>query len=379
MIRLLHLSYDWPDPFNPSKPNAVKSLVQLVPEFEHRVLSLNRARFPPFDKVDAGTGVTAFRLPGLPWGILHSASMALGSRILLDYLHTHPDWRPDLIHGHKLTFEGPLASSLAKAFDVPYLVTLRGNTDARLMRWAPHLRPRFQRVIEEAAGVLAVSPWSIEQVEHYLPGSWNARAVLLPNPVPLASEPPEAPPEIAHFVLLMRLTPKNLHFKNIRRMLAALRRVPGCHLDIWGEGEARRELEALVAKSGLQDRVHLKGHIPNAEVPALLGRYTALAMPSVAETLGISFIEALAAGIPILHPRNCGVDGFFTHGSEGVAVDPHNVDEIAKALQQLASRAKEYRASVKVLIESGGLAPFSPPQVASAYRQAVLGALGSAP
>lgn len=379
MIRLLHLSYDWPDPFKPSKPNAVKSLVQLASEFDQRVLSLNRTKFPPFDKADIGSGVTAFRLPGLPWGILHSASMALGNRILLDHLHSHPDWRPDVIHGHKLTFEGLLASLLAKAFDVPYLVTLRGNTDGSVLRWAPHLRPRFQRVIEEAAGVLAVSPQSIEQVKHYLPGTWNARAVLLPNPVPLASEPPKAPPDIAHFVLLMRLTPKNLRVKNIHRFLAALRRVPGCHLDIWGEGEARRELEALVAKSGLQDRVHLKGHIPNAEVPALLGRYTALAMPSVAETLGISFIEALGAGIPILHPRNRGVDGFFTHGSEGIAVDPRNVEEIAKALQQLASRAKEYRASVKALVESGGLDPFSPPRVSFAYRQAVLGALGSAP
>ncbi|MBC3300378.1 glycosyltransferase [Pseudomonas sp. SWRI18] len=73
---------------------------------------------------------------------------------------------------------------------------------------------------------------------------------------------------------------------------------PDARLVIIGEGDARPALEARIAQLGLQDKVSLPGHLPDAAT--LYRAFDWVAIPSTQEGLGLILQEAVMAGVPVL-------------------------------------------------------------------------------
>src|SRR4029077_18550752 len=73
---------------------------------------------------------------------------------------------------------------------------------------------------------------------------------------------------------------------------------PDLHWVVAGEGELRRSLEAELARLALGDRVHLVGHIPQAD--ALNAEADVFVMSSKEEGLGSVVLHALALGKPVV-------------------------------------------------------------------------------
>lgn len=92
--------------------------------------------------------------------------------------------------------------------------------------------------------------------------------------------------------------------KNQQALIEAARKNPDMFVAIVGEGELRQELEALIQKHGLENRVKLFGFVPTHE--ALRG-FDAFALPSRKEGLPYVLLEAKAAGLPIVANRVGGV------------------------------------------------------------------------
>ncbi len=72
----------------------------------------------------------------------------------------------------------------------------------------------------------------------------------------------------------------------------------GWRLEIAGDGALRRELESLAARSGLVEHVHFLG--ARRDVGTLMARAGLLLAPCPAEGLGLSVLEAMAAGLPVV-------------------------------------------------------------------------------
>ena len=81
-----------------------------------------------------------------------------------------------------------------------------------------------------------------------------------------------------------------------------------------------------------QARVHLTGPLPDAALPALYRRATALAMPSLREGFGLVVLEALACGTPAIVSR---IRPFIDHLAphEALWADPLSVADLAQALR----------------------------------------------
>ena len=108
-------------------------------------------------------------------------------------------------------------------------------------------------------------------------------------------------------------------------------------LDIIGGGSctAVKSLEANIKTLNLEDQVTLLGQIPHDEMQALLNRYKAFVLPTLRETFGMVYIEALFSGIPILYSQDRGVDGFFDDVEVGVTCDPKSINSIMRGLSIL--------------------------------------------
>lgn len=92
--------------------------------------------------------------------------------------------------------------------------------------------------------------------------------------------------------------------KNQQALIEEARRRKDMHVAIVGEGELRHELEQLIKKYRLEERVKLFGFMPAADV---LKGFDVFALPSLKEGLPYVLIEAKMAGLPIVANRVGGV------------------------------------------------------------------------
>lgn len=104
----------------------------------------------------------------------------------------------------------------------------------------------------------------------------------------------------------------------IRAVAALVPVVPGIELDIAGDGDARPELEALVAALGLTGRVRLRGQVSDETKVDLLERAAVFATPSMHEGWGLSVIEANAVGCPAVAYDVPGLSVAIQHDRTGL-------------------------------------------------------------
>jgi len=106
-------------------------------------------------------------------------------------------------------------------------------------------------------------------------------------------------------------------------------------LTLVGDGPLRGELEALIARHHLKDRVHLAGWRSNAEVRDLLLNSRALVLPSFAEGLPVAIMEAMALGRPVVGTWIAGTPELVLPGVTGWLVPPGSVDGLCKAMREV--------------------------------------------
>lgn len=134
-------------------------------------------------------------------------------------------------------------------------------------------------------------------------------------------------------VTVSRLTFKNA-IDDIIRAVAKL--PPHVKLLIIGEGEERSVLEILTRELKLEQRVVFHGIANHADLPDLLKASDIFVRPSRSEGLGNSFLEAMAAGVPIIGTNVGGIPDFLTDGETGVFCKPDEADSIVAAVMRIA-------------------------------------------
>ena len=128
--------------------------------------------------------------------------------------------------------------------------------------------------------------------------------------------------ETARFVVVMVAGFR--HEKDQDTVVRAIARLPEDKFELWlaGDGVRRADIEALVGKVGVKDRVKFLG-VRN-DVPALLHAADAIVMSSHYEGLSLSNIEGMAVGKPFvasdvdgLHEATAGAGILFPHEDDG--------------------------------------------------------------
>lgn len=133
------------------------------------------------------------------------------------------------------------------------------------------------------------------------------------------------------------VTASRLSLKNgIDDLIKSLTHLPENHkLVIAGEGEDRAKLEALVREKNLSSRVTFLGNKSHEELPEILHASDIFCRPSLSEGLGNSFLEAMAAGLPVIGTPVGGIPDFLKDGETGVFCQVRNPESIAKAVTRI--------------------------------------------
>ena len=125
--------------------------------------------------------------------------------------------------------------------------------------------------------------------------------------------------------------------------LLASRRVY-CELVLAGDGPARGDIEALIARSGLRQRVRITGWISSREVRKELLAARALVLASFAEGLPVVIMEAMALHRPVLSTYVAGIPELVRPGETGWLFPAGSVSDLAQAMEEcLATSSVELR------------------------------------
>lgn len=110
---------------------------------------------------------------------------------------------------------------------------------------------------------------------------------------------------------------------------------PNLLLIIIGEGEERKNLEAQIAYSKLQNQVTLVGNIPNA--PTLLPAFDIFVLPSIKEGLPYVILEAGLASLPVIASDVGGIHEVIEPEKTGLLTEAKNVPDLILKIQNLIS------------------------------------------
>jgi glycosyltransferase involved in cell wall biosynthesis len=148
---------------------------------------------------------------------------------------------------------------------------------------------------------------------------------------PAPDYPPDGPASVLFLAGLERR-------KGVDTLLDAFATVAAAHPDVRlrvaGKGSMEDEVRGRAAREPLAGRVEILGQVDRPDVPALLRSSTLLCMPSLGEPLGMSALEALASGLPVVATDSGGLaDLVPDEGNRKVA--PGDAPALARALGEL--------------------------------------------
>ena len=349
---ILHLAVDYNTPYRAPTTRAVEWFIDELGDFKNVVIALRRSPLPWAPQVTQCVTPRGqlfdMAYVGLPWGIgLNAAMRRAASRIIA--LLEDKGVTPNLVHAHKLAFEGLAGWYVARHFGVPLILSIRGGAESKVFRYKPALRKRLREIAAYADRLYFVSAWFEVEFRRHIPGH-EAKTRRLPNIVRNIS------PSIAicepgdRFVAVLNLdTRKQKGLSWLLDGLSMAAKVePAIGLDIIGGGTPKSVAATvgMIEARGLSNIVRLVGSLSNEALLARMPHYRALVLPSINETFGMVYVEALFAGVPVLYAAGTGIDGYLDGLDVGVAVPPRNVTAIKVALLELWRRSHEMRSNI---------------------------------
>lgn len=388
--RIVHISSDFPDPIEPFKTQVIRSLVDLTnTRFDHDVISLNR-RTPSLSQLtdamlrrpwrphlvvqdepfEYGTAV-AYQAPAK--GLYHATMLKqLGAWIAKKVASGPP---AQLLVGHKLAFEGIAVATAARLLGLPYALSIQGDSDTKVLAARPDLAPLLHDVFHGAAAVFPFSPWSLEAVERRLQKR-PAGTFLLPCPTDI-DEPVQ--PKVGGVGLITTFHLKNHARKNLKGLVAALRLLEedglAPRLTVVGGGSEHDRAQCARIVNGLNG-VHFSGPMDRAGVREAFGNARGFIMPSLRESFGLVFIEALLAGLPIAYPAGTAVDGYLDGLPFALRIDARDPASIAQAMQKLDADEPELKARLGNWLRSDDCRRFTRGEIANQFSAGLRTALG---
>lgn len=233
----------------------------------------------------------------------------------------------DVVHAHNLFSAGYNAYRLWKRFHIPYIVAVR-NTDVNdFFHYMIHLRPIGVRVMSEASAVIFLSPsYRDEVIKTYVPLNQRekilAKCHIIPNGLdPFFMENRAKTPRRIDDVKRIRLIyvgdiDKN---KNISTTIKACGVLidKGYQISLDVVGEIMDKKQERIRDIGF---VNYHPFSPKERVLEYLRKADIFVMPSIFETFGLVYIEAMSQGLPVIYSKGQGFDGCFEEGKVGYHV-----------------------------------------------------------
>ena len=307
-------------------------------------------------------GIAVFEL-SLPTGIYRRGLPILQALCSRMYKKVVRHWgKPDVLHTH-FYFMGAIAAKLPKLAGIPMVHTEHSSKLNKPLAAISSLDKKLAQKAFAAASVITAVSTAYASV---LAQNFAVRAQVLPNVVALSlsgtstssvtdvcsaasalsgtstgSVTDGEPITPFTWVSVGRLIqPKGFDIL-LEAFAQTLKEDANQQLQIVGDGPYRGALQTKIQQLHLTDKVKLLGAMPRNKVQECLANAHAFVLLSESETFGVSYIEALAMGLPVVATA-CGGPSDFVNDSNGLMVPIGDAATASVAMQNIANQYAIY-------------------------------------
>jgi glycogen(starch) synthase len=249
----------------------------------------------------------------------------------------------DVVHGHVGIFGGWVACRLARPGARVFVTEHATFLDLILEQ--PDARELYEEVVASSAAFFCVSQALRRQLVAAFP-HYAGQFHVVPNAVRVdqIAMRPRLVTELRRWLYVGTFTER----KGVRWVLESFAVCaiddPEIELTMVGGGPLFRELRERATQLGLQNRVRIVGAVTPREVTGYLHSHDVLVHLSRFETFGMTIVEAVASGLPVIVTR-CGGPEEIMAGIEAIAGElvpvADGVVEVVQAYRRLAQRVPE--------------------------------------
>jgi alpha-1,3-rhamnosyl/mannosyltransferase len=207
-----------------------------------------------------------------------------------------------------------------------------------------YLRLTVPPSVRHARGITTLSQWVLEDVHHRMGVPISRMTRLPPGAERLVGGEPA--PDAAAVLDRLRIGDRPFFLypvityphKNHETLIAAFARVAADHRDVLlvlpgGAGRAEGAVRDAIARERLTDRVRRLGRVPDADLQVLYRWTCALTFPSRYEGFGMSLLEVMNHGRPVVASTATALPEVV--GSGGTLLDPDDVTGWAHVMSRL--------------------------------------------
>ena len=243
--------------------------------------------------------------------------------------------RPQIVHAIMESYAGG-ALVFVKYFypKAKRILTLQsGDLDDQLKQNKFLVRIFFRLIHRSPDRVTAISSFLADRARRL--GVPEEKISITPNGVDFSKIPADTERKNKSVICVARLSwEKGLDYL-IKAWPEILKAVPEAKLVLVGEGDKRVEVETLIKELKISGSVELRGNLPHDQVLAELKKSEIFVCPSLAEGLGIVFIEAQACDLAVIGTRVGGIPDVIQHNENGLLIEPKSSEAIAEAVSKL--------------------------------------------
>ncbi len=283
--------------------------------------------------------------PGLLDEVARYASVVehLTKNITFDLIHAH-DW---------MTF--PAAMAVREATGKPLVIHFHATEyDRAGESGSREVYDIEKKAIDKSDAIVTVSKWTSRVIASRYGAKESKIHVVHNGIIKNGNAPVRQRSPVANTIVtfLGRITFQKGPEYFVGAAKKVLAKFPDCHFVMAGSGDALPRIMNMVAREGLSSHIHFTGFLNKEEIERLLGMSSVYVMPSVSEPFGITPLEAVQAGVPVVVSKQSGVSEVLDHV---LKVDFWNTDELADAicaLTQYKGLAEMLRSNAKKNIET---------------------------
>lgn len=257
------------------------------------------------------------------------------NKILRDFYSNFNPYAFDVIHAHSLFSNGYVAWQIHKKYQVPYIVAVRNSDMNTFFKYMLHLRGLGVEILKKSQRIVFLSEtYKDELLKNYIPKELYEcildKSVVIPN-------------GIDEFWLNNKYKAMSLDAKEDLNIVAVgtieknknqLTTVNACKELISMGYDVNYTIVGRIIDEAIYNKLigeQFVNYIPNQPKEELLKLYRGndiFIMPSINETFGLVYAEAMSQGLPIIYSRGQGFDRQFEDGEVGFPVNCFDVNEI---------------------------------------------------
>ena len=269
--------------------------------------------------------------------------------VLKDFFSIYKKHDFDIVHAHTLFSNGYIALKVKKHWGLPYIVAVRDVDVNIFFKYRINLRAFGVRILNEAERIIFLSPMYRDYVlSKYIPmrlrDEFYNKSLIIPNGIDpyflnnkvlKSSIDRDRPIQIITVGYVCKRknqlsvcdAAKLLNSSGIKTTYTIIGKI----LD-----------KRIMNKINKYPFVNYKSFLPKEELIEEYRRSDIYVMPSITETFGLTYAEAMSQGLPVIYTKGQGFDGQFEDGVVGYSVNCFDAQDIANKVIKILDKYEEH-------------------------------------